>query len=109
MDGYRLIQSYRNLGLRLEQIDNPVESGLLDVWQRMHSGRLKVFASLTKYLEQRRLYRRDEKGQIVKDRDNLQDAVRCRVSGISRMWTKPKPPGDAPTRTHYGKRDWMGS
>ena len=55
----------------------------------MNSGRLKVFPSLAKYLEERRLYRRDEKEQIVKDRDNLQDAVRCLVNGISSMRTKP--------------------
>jgi len=30
----------------------------------MHSGRLKVFASLSKYLEERRLYQRDERDQI---------------------------------------------
>ena len=48
------------------------------VWERMHSGRLKVFPSLTKYLDERRLYRRDERDQIVKERDNLQDAARCR-------------------------------
>jgi hypothetical protein len=32
----------------------------------MRSGRLKVFASLPKYLEERRLYRRDGKDQLVK-------------------------------------------
>ncbi len=88
-DGQGLIQTYRNLGLDLAAIDNPIESGILNVWQRMHSGRLKVFASLSKYLDQRRLYRRDERDQIVKERDHLQDAARCLVNGISRMHTKP--------------------
>ena len=60
-DGHRLIQMYRKLGLDLSAIDNPIESGILNVGQRMHSGRLKVFASLSKYLDERRLYRRDEK------------------------------------------------
>ena len=88
-DGQGLIQTYRNLGLDLAAIDNPIESGILNVWQRMHSGRLKVFASLSKYLDERRLYRRDERDQIVKERDHLQDAARCLVNGISRMHTKP--------------------
>jgi hypothetical protein len=47
-DGNRLIRGYRDLGLRLTGIGNPVESGILEVWQRLHSGRLKVFASLSK-------------------------------------------------------------
>ena len=54
-DGYRLIQMYRNLGLHLESVDNPAEAGTLNVGQRMGSGRLKVFPSLAKYCDGRRL------------------------------------------------------
>lgn len=106
-DGYRLLEHYRKLGLRLETIENSVESGILDVWQRMHSERLKVFGSLTKYLEERRLYHRDERDQIVSCDDNLQDATRCLVSGIARMCTKPVPPRYFPPRVIPGDRSWM--
>ena len=45
---------------------------------------------------------------IVKSHDNLQDAARCLVSGISRMRTKPKPPKIKLTdHTYYGDHDWM--
>jgi Terminase RNaseH-like domain len=84
-DGARLNQMYRTLGLELQHIDNSIESGIMEVSQRMQSGRLKVFPSLAKYLGERRLYRRDENGVVVKERDNLQDATRCLVLGISRM------------------------
>ena len=106
-DGQRLIQMYRKFGLDLSSMDNPIESGILNVWQRMHSGRLKVFASLSKYLDERRLYRRDERGQIVKDRDHLQDALRCLVSGVSRMRTKPQPAPAGPCRVFRGSNSWM--
>ena len=106
-DGQRLIQMYRKLGLDLTPIDNPIESGTLNVWQRIQSGRLKVFASLSKYLDERRLYRRDERDQIVKDRDNLQDALRCLVSGASQMRTKPKPAQPRPTPVYLGPQGWM--
>jgi hypothetical protein len=106
-DGQRLVQTYRKLGLDLSAIDNPIESGILNVWQRMHSGRLKVFASLSKYLDERRLYRRDERDQIVKDRDNLQDALRCLVSGISRMRPKPQPAPAVTPRVYHGSNSWM--
>ena len=105
-DGSRLIQMYRNLGLTLQTIENPLESGVVDLWGRMHSGRLKVFASLVKYLDERRLYRRDEKDQIVKEHDNLQDASRSLVNGIARLCTKPVNHMPPPQR-HYGDRDWM--
>ena len=41
-DGRRLIQMYCNLGLKLWAIDNPIESGVLSMCQRMQSGRLKT-------------------------------------------------------------------
>ena len=50
-DGGRLMQVYRSLGLQLQSADNTFESGILNLRQRMQSGRLKVFASLSKYLE----------------------------------------------------------
>jgi hypothetical protein len=99
-DGRKLIQMYRQLGLDLHSSDNPLESGISSLQQRMQSGRLKVFGSLSGYLEERRLYRRDERDHIVHDRDRLQDAARCLVNGISRMHTKPVP--SPPIRRVYG-------
>jgi hypothetical protein len=73
----------------------------------MSSGRLKVFASLSKYLEERRLYRWDERGQVMKDHDNLQDATRCLVSGISHLRIKPVKASVPPPRVSHGDRSWM--
>jgi hypothetical protein len=56
-DGVRLSQMYRNLGLDLQHIDNSIESGIMEVSQRMRSGRLQVFPSLSKYLGDRRVLR----------------------------------------------------
>ena len=90
MDGGRLIQIFQKLGLHLQYRDNSLESGIMEVGQRMRSGRLKVFRSLTKYLEERRLYQFDENGQVLKERNNLQDATRCLVLGLSAMITEPE-------------------
>jgi hypothetical protein len=106
-DGRRLIQLYRKLGLQLETIDNSLESGILEVSQRMSSGRLKVFSSLSKYLEERRLYRRDERDQVVKDRDNLQDVTRCLANGVSRMRINRVRQALFSPATHNGDRSWM--
>jgi hypothetical protein len=73
----------------------------------MHSGRLKVFGSLGKYLGERRLYRQDETEQIVADRDSLQDAMRRLLSGISRMSTKPEPPEPWHSSVRFGTLSWM--
>jgi hypothetical protein len=106
VDGSRLIQLYRRLGLVLQTIDNPLESGVLSLRERMQSGRLKVFASLSEYLDQRRLYRRDERDQIVRERDNLLDAARCLVSSIARLRSKPVTRLLSP-RQYTGERSWM--
>ena len=75
-DGQQLFQNYIDLGLTLVPAENGVESGIHDVYQRLSSGRLKVFTSCQNWLTEFRLYRRDDKGQVVKTMDHLMDATR---------------------------------
>jgi hypothetical protein len=75
-DGRALIQMYRDLGLDLIEADASVETGLYELLTRMTTGRLKVFKSLQNWLREFRLYRRDEKGRIVKEMDHAVDAGR---------------------------------
>lgn len=90
-DGEQLLQSYTDLGLQLTPADNGVESGLYDVWERMSTGRLKVFKSCRNWLDEYRIYRRDDKGKIVKERDHLMDATRYLVkTGLSLARVKPR-------------------
>ena len=56
---------YTERGLDLTMADNAVEAGIYRVWQRLSSGRLKVFKSLQQWFSEFRLYRRDEKGKVV--------------------------------------------
>ena len=92
IDGQQTISLYRQGGLNIELPDKAVEAGILEVWELLSAGRLKVFASCQPFFQEYRLYRRDEKGRIVKDNDHLMDAKRYLVrSGRARMITKPKP------------------
>ena len=92
IDGQQLMQQYRDLGLDLDVADNAVESGIYQVWTRLSTGRLKVCRSMTNWLQEFRLYRRNEKGQIVKVNDHLMDATRYLImSGLARAKTKPAP------------------
>lgn len=89
-DGTRLIEEYASLGLDLHPADNAVESGLFAVYRRLASGRLKVFSTLQNWRSEARLYRRDEKGKVVKERDHLMDVTRYLVmSGMARAITEP--------------------
>jgi hypothetical protein len=95
-DGTRLMEQYVELGLTLTTADNSVDSGLLAVWQRLSTGRLKVFKHLANWLKEYRFYQRDDKGKIKDGQaDHLMDDTRYLVmSGIAiaivrpaHMWT----------------------
>ena len=89
-DGQNLLESYIQLGLILTKADNSVESGLYDVFELLSTGRLKVFSTLPNWFKEYRLYRRDEKGHVVKEHDHLMDATRYFVTtGRNIARTKP--------------------
>jgi phage terminase large subunit-like protein len=82
-DGEQLLQIYTDLGLKLIPADNSRESGLYEVHQRLATGRLKVFKTLKPWLSEYRIYHRDDKGNVVKEKDHAMDATRYLVvSGI---------------------------
>lgn len=89
-DGVALIDMYQGLGLPIDFANNAVESGIFEVWQRLSTGRLKVFSTLQNFWAEFRLYRRDDKGKIVKQNDHLMDALRYLVmSGLQVACTPP--------------------
>lgn len=107
-DGKQLVQSYLDLGLHLDFAVNAVETGLYEVWQRLSTGRMKVFRSMSNWIFEFRLYRRDEKGRIVKKDDHLQDAVRYMCMSIDAAKVKPI---DKKLNPEYGSSSssgWMG-
>lgn len=97
-DGQRVIELYRKQGLIVSNADNAVEAGLYDVWERMVSGRLKIFASLSNLFGELRLYRRDEKGRIVKKNDHLCDCLRYVTRAIANLVVQPAPKGPPEAR-----------
>lgn len=101
-DGEQLLHMYRSdLGLTLSLANNSRESGIYEVLTRLSTGRIKVFRTLQNFLMEYRLYRRDEKGNVVKENDHLMDDMRYLVmSGLSvacvrppQQWTTGKRPG----------------
>lgn len=80
-DGKRLVDEYTDLGLNLGYADNAVEAGIFAVWERMVSGRLKIFKSLVQWLNEYRIYRRDDNGKVMADQDDhLMDCTRYLIS-----------------------------
>lgn len=83
-DGVVLMAQYQELGLNLSPAQNAVTAGIYDVWTRLSTGRIKVFRTLAHFLQEYRIYRRDEKGGIVKENDHLMDCLRYEIaSGLA--------------------------
>ena len=106
-DGEQLYEQYLQMGLQIQPAVNAREAGIYAVWQRLSAGKLKVFKSLSNWLSEFRLYRRDDKGHIVKENDHIMDATRYLVmSGldVATTQTKRKPQRESYQQSHGG---WM--
>ena len=90
VDGKRLVDEYRKRGLSLTFADNAVEAGVMEVYQRLSTGRLRVFSTLANFFDEYKYYIRDEKtGKIVKKNDHLLDATRYLCMSIPKMKCRP--------------------
>lgn len=86
VDGDKLIQLYRAEGLQLSLADNKgKEAAIFEVFQRMTSGRIKIFRSLTNIQKELPLYHRDSNGGIVKKNDHLMDCLRYLVRATPQL------------------------
>jgi phage terminase large subunit-like protein len=83
-DGTQLIKDYKDLGLQVVPAINAVDAGIQNLWLRMSSGTLKVFNTLPNFAKEFVLYRRDEKGKIIKENDHLMDCLRYLANNLNR-------------------------
>ena len=89
-DGSVLLEMYEDLGLDLVKAVNSREAGIYMVYQRLSLGKLKVFLTCQNWMAEYRLYRRNDKGKVVKESDHLMDATRYLIiSGLEYASTKP--------------------
>ena len=110
--GNQLADQYREQGLNMlpEHATHAkggigVEAGLMDMLDRMQTGRFKVFSHLTEWWDEFRLYHRAD-GKLVKERDDLMSATRYAImmlrfaetNTLAKDWTYSTSP----------QGDWMG-
>jgi phage terminase large subunit-like protein len=83
--GIALMKQYKAQGLdmlhehaQFEDGSVSVEAGIMDMLDRMKTGRFKVFSHLLDWLEEFRLYHRKD-GRVVKEGDDLMAATRYAV------------------------------
>lgn len=88
-DGSKLKEEYEDLGLELGKANNAVHAGLRRCLVLMQGGQLKVFDTLVYFKTELRLYRRDEKGKIVKSNDHLMDCMRYLLNTDGAFHARP--------------------
>lgn len=101
-DGTQLIKDYKDLGLQVVPANNAVDAGIQNLWLRMSSGTIKVFNTLPNFAKEFVLYRRDEKGKIIKEFDHLMDCLRYIANNLNRAKSidqlRARPNYSGPTR-----------
>ena len=109
-DGEQLFELYTRLGLKIDNAVNAREAGIYSVWERMSQGSYKIFRSCQNTMAEYRLYRRNERGEIIKANDHLMDAMRYNVmSGLSRAKVEPKNRPNGEPWYHYAPLPfWSG-
>jgi hypothetical protein len=113
--GENLADSYRKCGLNMlmHKASNPptpgqkegeggnsVESSIMDMVERMETGRFKVFKICTLWAQEVRMYHRDQRGKIVKQADDLISASRYGCM----MLRHARTPSVLPRKTSSGRR-----
>ena len=102
------------LGLNLQMADNAREAGIYEVWMRLSTGKLKVFRSCRNWLDEFRIFARDENGKIMNEQKfHLMAATRYLFMGgmIVRWIAKPQPKPAQPegySSVLRGEASWMG-
>lgn len=84
---------------------NSVESSLLEMQERMETGRFKVFDTCTEWLKEKRMYHRDVRAKIVKVGDDLIDASRYGVMMLRHARTRSVMPRRS-TAGRTGMSNW---
>lgn len=118
--GDQFMAIYRDEGLRMlsehaqfpDKRGNSVEAGLMELLQRMQTGRFKVAASLQQWWEEFRMYHRKD-GKIIKERDDLMDATRYAMMmiryAIPQELAPVRPDRYANRKNAMTERTWMGT
>lgn len=93
-DGKRIFDLYKEQNLNLVKAEKgDREGGILKVSQMYETGMLKIFSTLTNLISEIRVYRRDDKGQIIKKKDHAMDAKRY-LCTTGMKWLTVEPDDD---------------
>ena len=88
---------------------NHVDPGLIEMYEWMRLGRFKVFRTLGQWMEEKRMYHRED-GKVIKKNDDLLSATR--YAFIMRRYARTKPTASeigsmSPVSPIVGRKRWL--
>ena len=93
-DGAQIINKYKALGVKMKLPEKGVDAGIQEVFSRLDSGRLKIFSTCAKTLDEIRRYRYKEGKngipEVVKEHDHIMDALRYGVMALKHAIVQPR-------------------
>lgn len=99
------LEAYENHGLSLS-LSNPsgagsVELGINEVYSRLSTGRLKIFSNMQNWFYEYRMYRRNDRGEVVKNNNHLMDVTRYIVLNFRNIMSVFKEESEYGSRQNY--------
>jgi Terminase RNaseH-like domain len=104
-EGLNLLHEYAHYVEGTGQKSVSVEAGLMDMLNRMQTGRFKVFKSHNDWWEEFRLYHRKD-GKVVKEGDDLMAATRYAIMMLRHASTV-RAYNNFRRKLNYPKRGWV--
>lgn len=102
-DGQQIINKYKALGVNMRLPDKSVDAGVQEVMSRLSTGRLKIFSTCQKTIDEIRRYHYNDNQAIVKQNDHLMDCLRYLVmTGIKIATTPRLLPPDKTSNVSFG-------
>jgi phage terminase large subunit-like protein len=105
-DGIGFLPLYEEEGINLMMANNKnKEEAIFAVYERLTSGRLKIFSTLENWFYEYGMYRRDDNGKIVKKNDHLMDATQYLIRHMLDVMEKEPNESDDYSSSGYNDND----
>ena len=107
-DGTKVTEEYTELGVKVYKADKRGKEGdIFNTYNEMVAGQIKVFNSCVAFMGEKRLYRRDERGNIVKVNDHIMDAFQYANKVSVLQWTVYTEPEEETNYIYNNGSSWM--
>lgn len=101
-NGETFLDLYRKQGLIVRLPNKAVDAGIATVLERLSTGRLKIYNTCEKLLDELRRYSYDDKGRVRKEDDHGADALRYGIMSLDQARMRRVEPTHSTSEQTFG-------